>query len=45
VPGSYTDEDGFSLGQWAKTQRGARDQMSSGRTALLDELGFMWKVK
>jgi hypothetical protein len=35
-------ENGFSLGQWSRTQRGNADTLSAPHRQQLDELGFDW---
>jgi helicase associated protein len=41
VPATHK-ENGFSLGQWVRTQRGNADTLSAPRREQLDELGFVW---
>jgi Helicase associated domain/Type III restriction enzyme, res subunit len=41
VPATHK-ENGFSLGQWVRTQRGNADTLSAPRRQQLDELGFVW---
>jgi len=38
-------EEGYPLGKWVNRQRTAKDRMSLGHRRLLDELGFVWKVR
>ena len=47
VPHKYKTADGYSLGTWVTTQRGAnaRGELAAERVALLDEQGFVWSVR
>jgi hypothetical protein len=36
---------GFNLGQWVSTQRKEKDKLTHMRLFILNELGFVWKVK
>lgn len=44
VPLRHKEEDGYKLGAWAGRQRTslAKGDLAPRRSALLDELGFMW---
>ena len=46
VPYAYQAKDGYRLGAWVADQRRykAADVLDAERTALLDELGFVWSV-
>ena len=46
VPRSHKTADGFSLGAWVNRQRAAKaaGELNAERVALLDELGFTWRV-
>ena len=41
VPRSHT-EGGINLGNWIKTQRSIKDDLTEDRRMRLDELGFIW---
>ncbi|CAK8989814.1 UvrABC system protein B (Protein UvrB) (Excinuclease ABC subunit B) [Durusdinium trenchii] len=47
VPHKYKTADGYSLGTWVTTQRGAnaRGELAAERVALLDEQDFVWSVR
>jgi superfamily II DNA or RNA helicase len=44
VSNDFRDDDGFRLGNWVRGQRSPRANLSPGRAALLDELGFVWNT-
>ena len=47
VRADHKDGDGYNLGTWVHNQRrdAAVGKLSAERIALLDELGFVWKVR
>ena len=36
--------DGFNVGQWVSTQRGAEQSMSNARKQRLEDIGFVWNT-
>ena len=46
VPQNYKTSDGFGLGRWVNTQRGAgkRDTLSQDNKHQLEQVGFVWEV-
>ena len=40
----HKTENGYSLGNWVRSQRKKRDKLNSEQISRLDSLGFIWEV-